>query len=124
MVLVGGRAHNLPRLTAGALISFMASYNNTLLGHLPYRASFLESCSDILSRPLASTLILIFHMQDFFANSVGKVNKVQLAYGPNGQSRGEATITFPRRDLAIAAAKTLNNIKVDNKPIQVACIDC
>jgi THO complex subunit 4 len=44
---------------------------------------------------------------------------VQLIYGPNGQSRGVATVTFGQAGSAAKAAKDLNGVTIDNRPIKV-----
>jgi len=58
-------------------------------------------------------------VQDFFAKAVGHVKKVLLAYGPNGRSRGEATVTFSKTDSAAKAHKDYNGVNVDNRPMKV-----
>lgn len=42
-----------------------------------------------------------------------------LSYGPNGKSRGEATIIFSKHTQAIEAQKQFNTVKVDNRPMKV-----
>jgi len=43
-----------------------------------------------------------------------------LTYGPNGQSRGIATIFFRDPGSAAQAASSLNGVKVDNRPMKVS----
>lgn len=45
-----------------------------------------------------------------------------LSYGPNGESRGLATIIFARADGAAKAAKELNGLKVDGRPMKVSML--
>lgn len=42
-----------------------------------------------------------------------------MSYGPNGESRGVATIIFAKADGAAKAVKELDGIKVDNRPMKV-----
>lgn len=58
-------------------------------------------------------------VQDYFSKSVGAVKKVMLTYGPNGRSRGTATIIFSKPGSAGQAARELNGVKVDNRPMKV-----
>lgn len=58
--------------------------------------------------------------QDYFGKTVGFVKKVLLTYGPNGRSRGVATITFGSPAAAASAAKQLDGVKVDNKAMKVS----
>ena len=58
--------------------------------------------------------------QDFFSKAIGSVKKVSLAYGPNGKSRGEATIIFGKPDSAARAQKEYNNVGVDGRPMRVS----
>lgn len=43
-----------------------------------------------------------------------------LTYGPTGQSKGVATITFARSGGAIEAAKQLDGVKVDNRAMKAS----
>lgn len=58
-------------------------------------------------------------VQDFFSKAIGHVKKVSLAYGPNGKSRGEATVIFSKGDSAAKAHKEYNNVGVDGRPMKV-----
>jgi len=57
--------------------------------------------------------------QDYFSKTVGSVKRVMLTYGPQGRSRGIATIIFSKPGSAADAAKSLNGVKVDNKSMRV-----
>jgi len=61
-------------------------------------------------------------IKEYFAKTIGPVKRVELSYGPGGQSRGIATIVFHRSDMATKAVNTCNNIPVDGKPIRVELI--
>jgi THO complex subunit 4 len=44
-----------------------------------------------------------------------------LVYGPNGQSRGIANVTFLKPEGASKAVSELNGVKVDNRAMKVSC---
>lgn len=50
---------------------------------------------------------------------IGPIKTCFLTYGPNGQSRGIATIVFNKPGSAVQAATQLNGVKVDNRPMKV-----
>jgi THO complex subunit 4 len=58
-------------------------------------------------------------IQEYFAGTVGPVKRVLLTYGPNGQSRGVATIIFTQTASAAKAAKELDGVSVDKRPMKV-----
>jgi THO complex subunit 4 len=45
-----------------------------------------------------------------------------IAYGPNGVSRGVATITFVKPNSAAEAAQQLNGLKVDGREMNIEVI--
>jgi THO complex subunit 4 len=45
-----------------------------------------------------------------------------LNYGPSGKSRGVATISFSKLDAAAKAAKAMDGVKVDGRPMKVEVI--
>merc|ERR1712000_726626 len=61
-------------------------------------------------------------IKEYFAKTVGPIKRVELSYGPQGQSRGVANITSHRFDNATKAVSTCNGIPVDGKPIKVELI--
>ncbi|TKA80930.1 hypothetical protein B0A49_00943 [Cryomyces minteri] len=61
-------------------------------------------------------------IKDYFGNTIGPVKKVLLTYGPNGRSRGVATIIFVRPASAAEAAKTLDGVKVDNRAMKIEVV--
>ncbi|KAL2068819.1 hypothetical protein VTL71DRAFT_15157 [Oculimacula yallundae] len=61
-------------------------------------------------------------IKEYFGKTVGAIKKVELSYGPQGQSRGVANITFHRFDSATKAVSTCNGIPVDGRPIKVELI--
>lgn len=54
--------------------------------------------------------------------SAGPVKKVMLTYNQNGTSRGIASIIFAKADTAAKAAKELNGLNVDGRPMKVRTI--
>lgn len=58
-------------------------------------------------------------IQDYFGQTIGGVKRAMLNYGPNGRSRGVATIIFRTGDSGSKAAKQLDGVKVDGKPMKV-----
>ncbi len=58
-------------------------------------------------------------IQDYFGQTIGNVKRVLLTYGPNGRSRGNATIIFRTGDAGQKAVKQLDGVKVDSKPMKV-----
>jgi len=61
-------------------------------------------------------------IKEYFMKTIGPVKKVLLAYGPNGVSRGVATIHFVKGASAAEAAKTLDGVKVDNRAMKIEVI--
>lgn len=61
-------------------------------------------------------------LQEYFSQSVGPVKKVLLNYNKNGRSVGVATIIFSQAQSAAEAAKKLDSVKVDGKPMKVSSI--
>lgn len=63
--------------------------------------------------------ILMISLQEYFTKSAGPVRRVMLTYNQNGTSRGIASIIFMRADTAAKAAKDLNGLLVDGRPMKV-----
>ena len=62
------------------------------------------------------------HEQEYFNKSVGTVKKVSLQYNQSGASRGVADILFSKPDSAAKAAKELNGMLVDKRPMKASII--
>lgn len=60
-----------------------------------------------------------YFQQDYFQQTVAPVKKVLLVYGPNGQSRGIASVVFGNAGSAVKAVAELNGVKVDGRPMKV-----
>ncbi|KAI9828099.1 MAG: hypothetical protein M1832_003626 [Thelocarpon impressellum] len=61
-------------------------------------------------------------IKEYFHSTVGPVKKVLITYGPNGTSRGIATVVFSKADGANKALKQLNGVLVDNRPIKIEVV--
>ncbi|CAI7641449.1 unnamed protein product [Penicillium pancosmium] len=59
---------------------------------------------------------------EYFTKSAGPVKKVMLTYNQNGSSRGIASIIFGRADTAAKAAKELNGLHVDGRPMKIEVV--
>ncbi|KAI9879637.1 MAG: hypothetical protein M1830_007878 [Pleopsidium flavum] len=57
-------------------------------------------------------------IKEYFVKSVGPIKRVTLTYGPNGASRGIATIIFSKPGGANQAASELNGLLVDKRPMR------
>ncbi|KAI5293798.1 hypothetical protein KEM52_005203 [Ascosphaera acerosa] len=60
--------------------------------------------------------------QEYFSKSAGPVKRVILTYNQNGTSRGIASIIFRQPESAAKAAKDLNGMLVDKKPIKIEVV--
>jgi THO complex subunit 4 len=61
-------------------------------------------------------------IKEYFAKTAGAIKRVVLTYGPNGQSRGIATIIFARADGASNAAKKCEGLSVDGRKLRVEVV--
>ncbi|KAJ6036756.1 mRNA export protein mlo3 [Penicillium herquei] len=61
-------------------------------------------------------------IKDYFSKSAGPVKRVMLTYNQNGTSRGIASITFAKADTAAKAAKDLNGLLVDGRPMKIEVV--
>lgn len=57
--------------------------------------------------------------QEYFATTIGPVKKVILNYNKTGRSVGIATIVFHKATSAADAAKQLDTVKIDGRPMKV-----
>ncbi|KAK2751146.1 hypothetical protein FQN57_000221 [Myotisia sp. PD_48] len=62
------------------------------------------------------------NIKEYFHQSAGPVKKVMLTYNQNGTSRGIASITFTRPETAAKAAKELNGLLIDKRPIKIEVV--
>ncbi|KAM0804530.1 hypothetical protein BDR22DRAFT_969852 [Usnea florida] len=63
-----------------------------------------------------------FQIKEYFGKSVGQVKKAMLTYGPNGVSRGIATIIFSKPGSANDALTQLNGMLVDKRPMKIEVV--
>ncbi|KAL6719508.1 RNA-binding RNA annealing protein [Lecanora helva] len=61
-------------------------------------------------------------IKEYFTKSVGPVRRAMLTYGPNGVSRGIATIIFSKPGSANDAFVQLNGMLVDKRPIKIEIV--
>ncbi|CAI7574919.1 unnamed protein product [Penicillium bialowiezense] len=59
---------------------------------------------------------------EYFTKSAGPVRRVMLTYNQNGTSRGIASIIFLKPDTAAKAAKELNGLLVDGRPMKIEVV--
>ncbi|KAJ5312626.1 hypothetical protein PENANT_c007G09116 [Penicillium antarcticum] len=62
------------------------------------------------------------NIKEYFTKSAGPVKRVMLTYNQNGSSRGIATIIFGKADTAAKAAKELNGLLVDGRPMKIEVV--
>ncbi|KAG9996994.1 hypothetical protein KCU78_g17166, partial [Aureobasidium melanogenum] len=86
-------------------------------------AGFALSCAGLPLRfEIPSRCGLTPRLQEYFTQAVGPVKKVLLNYNKNGRSVGVATIIFSQAQSAAEAAKKLDSVKVDGKPMKIEVI--
>lgn len=61
-------------------------------------------------------------IKEYFSKAIGHVKTCSLSYGPNGVSRGIATIVFSKNGDAEKAAATYNGVLVDKRPMKVELV--
>ncbi|KKY14920.1 putative rna annealing protein [Phaeomoniella chlamydospora] len=61
-------------------------------------------------------------IKEYFQKSVGSVKRVIITYNQHGVSRGSAQIYFAKYDAAAKAAKELNGMLVDKKPMKIELV--
>ncbi|CAK4031450.1 related to RNA annealing [Lecanosticta acicola] len=61
-------------------------------------------------------------IKEYFGTAVAPVKKVILNYGPQGRSRGSATVTFGKPTAAAQAATKLDGLKVEGKVMRVEVV--
>ncbi|KAL5343235.1 hypothetical protein BJX70DRAFT_354907 [Aspergillus crustosus] len=62
------------------------------------------------------------NIKEYFIKSAGPVKRVMLTYNQNGTSRGIASIVFSKPDTAAKAAKDLNGLLVDGRPMKIEVV--
>ncbi|PLB44230.1 RNA binding domain protein [Aspergillus steynii IBT 23096] len=62
------------------------------------------------------------NIKEYFSKSAGPVKRVMLTYNQNGTSRGIASIVFSKPDTAGKAAKDLNGLLVDGRPMKIEVV--
>ncbi|KAJ5279235.1 mRNA export protein mlo3 [Penicillium angulare] len=62
------------------------------------------------------------NIKEYFTKCAGPVKRVMLTYNQNGTSRGIASIIFAKADTAAKAAKELNGLLVDGRPMKIEVV--
>jgi len=81
----------------------------------------LEYDAVIYEDTIAAYILIKFGEQEYLMQTVGPVKRAEIAYGPNGESRGAATVIFVHLDSATKAAKVLKDVLLDKRPLKVYC---
>ncbi|RPB09111.1 RNA-binding domain-containing protein [Morchella conica CCBAS932] len=61
-------------------------------------------------------------IKEYFTKVVGPIKRCVITYGPNGQSRGIATVEFSRASDAATAVQKYNGVEVDKRPMKVELV--
>lgn len=61
-------------------------------------------------------------IKEYFQQVVGPIRRATLTYGPDGRSRGVATVEFQKPEHAATAAEKYNGVEVDKRPMKVELV--
>lgn len=61
-------------------------------------------------------------IKEYFQQVVGPIRRATLTYGPDGRSRGVATVEFNKPEHAATAAEKYNGVEVDKRPMKVELV--
>jgi len=61
-------------------------------------------------------------IKEYFQSVVGPIRRAILTYGPDGRSRGVATVEFTKPEHAATAAQKYNGVEVDKRPMKVELV--
>lgn len=61
-------------------------------------------------------------IKEYFQSVVGPIKRAILTYGPDGRSRGVATVEFSNAEHAAIAAQKYNGVEVDKRPMKVELV--
>jgi hypothetical protein len=61
-------------------------------------------------------------LKEYFQSVVGPIRRAILTYGPDGRSRGVATVEFTKPEHAATAAQKYNGVEVDKRPMKVISV--
>ncbi|KAJ5159849.1 mRNA export protein mlo3 [Penicillium canariense] len=128
--LVGSRRQNARRRGAGRRTAAKPSVGGVKKSSLGTKAT-AKAAHPTPATPTASSKIIVSglpsdvsegNIKEYFTKSAGPVKKVMLTYNQNGTSRGIASIIFAKADTAIKAAKELNGLLVDGRPMKIEVV--
>ncbi|KAJ5900917.1 mRNA export protein mlo3 [Penicillium subrubescens] len=128
--LVGNRRQNARRRGAGRRPAAKPS-----VGGVKKSSKATKAAAKVVHptpvAPTASSKIIVSglpsdvseaNIKEYFAKSAGPVKRVMLTYNQNGTSRGIASIIFNKPDTALKAAKELNGLHVDGRPMKIEVV--
>lgn len=124
----GGRGRRVPNSGRKATIPPVGGVGKKT--HLVGRAAVKGSAPSGPASGLGSKIIVSNlppdvnedQIKEYFVKSVGTVKRVTITYGPNGVSRGIATIIFVKPGSANDAAIKLNGLLVDKRPMKIEVV--
>ena len=65
---------------------------------------------------------LSYCIKEYFQFVAGRIRLATLVYGPDGRSRGVATVEFTKPERAALVARKYDGVKVDNRPMKVISV--
>ncbi|KAF3385369.1 mRNA export protein mlo3 [Penicillium rolfsii] len=128
--LVGNRRQNARRRGAGRRSAAKPSVGGVTKSSKATKAA-AKVVHPTPAAPTASSKIIVSglpsdvseaNIKEYFAKSAGPVKRVMLTYNQNGTSRGIASIIFVKADTALKAAKELNGLHVDGRPMKIEVV--
>jgi len=118
---VGGVRKRSQRVAARGAAAAVAQTSSKPASNVPTGALGKVTATKIIvsNLPLDVSEAMI---KEYFAKVVGPIKRCVITYGPNGQSRGIATVEFTRPTDAATAAQKYNGVEVDKKPMKVELV--
>jgi len=123
------RRGDKPRVSAGGVTKNTAAPKNA--GRQPRAATTAAAIVGAALPATGESKIIVSNLpsdvaeqqiKEYFSKTIGPVKKVLLNYNKNGRSVGVATIIFSQAQSAAEAAKKLDSVKVDGKPMRIEVI--
>ena len=60
--------------------------------------------------------------KEYFQSVVGPIRRATLTYGPDGRSRGVATVELTKPEHAATAAQKINGVEIDKRRVKVISV--
>jgi hypothetical protein len=89
---------------------------------LVFRLSFFDDRTSLFLLVYQWTDSKSRALQEYFGQTIGPVKRVDLSYALGGKSKGIATVVFTKPAAAARAAKELDGLKVDTKPMKASLL--